>query len=1059
MIEKIIDYSARNRLLVLILVGLALAWSAYSIKKMPLDALPDLSDTQVILFTEWMGRSANLVEDQITYPIVSNFLSAPKVQTVRGLSMFGMSFVYIIFEDGTDIYWARSRVTESLSRVQAQLPAGVTPQMGPDATGVGWIYQYVLRDRNGKMNAQQLRSLQDWHLKYWLSSVPGVAEVASVGGFEKQYQIELNPERLSAFNVSVAEVGNAVRQSNADVGGRVIELAGHEYVVRGRGYISQGSDLENIVLKTTLDGVPIKIKDVGQVTIGANIRRGVADLNGEGDSVGGVVIMRNGENALAVIDKVKTKIASLESALPDGVEIVAVYDRSSLIKDAVRTLFSSLSEEILLVTLTIMVFLFHFRSALVAIVTLPIAILVSFIPMYYMGLTANIMSLAGIVIAVGDVVDAAVVMIENAHKKIELAGEKADRVELVIAAAKELGPSVFSSLIIIVVSFLPVFVLEAQEGKLFSPLAFTKTFSVLFGALLGITLVPALMVWFIKDNIRPEAINPVNRISQALYRPLLKWILKFRKTVISAVIVLSVLTLIPFQQLGSEFMPPLDEGSILFMPVTAPGIAIEQARQLLQQQDRIFKSFPEVQSVFGKAGRAETATDPAPLSMFETIIQLKPRDQWRSGMTLEKLIAEMDAAVKVPGLQNAFTMPIKARIDMLTTGIRTPIGVKVYGPDLQVITQLGEQLEAILKDVPGTRTAYAEREMGAYFLDFKPNRDMLARYGLRVEDALSAIEMAVGGMVIDNTIEGRERYSINIRYLREWRNDVEALKRILIPIPEAGASTNGSSMAGMENTTMPSGSAGQKIPLGMLGRFEFTQGPGMIKNEMGSLTGWVYIDIQGRDIGGYVQDAKKLASQKLTLPPGYYLQWTGQYEFLQRILERLQLVVPLTMALIAVLLYWNFKALPQTLIVMLSIPFAAIGAFWLMWLLDYNTSIAVWVGLIALLGIAAQTSTLMVVYLDEGFAKLPDPLKKMSAEEILEIVLNTATQRVRPVLMAVSLNILGLIPIMMSDEIGSDVAKRIAAPLWGGLVSLTTLTLLIIPAIYALWKIQQQRLK
>jgi Cu(I)/Ag(I) efflux system membrane protein CusA/SilA len=1056
MVSRIIEFCGRNRLVVLLLVGLLLAWSGWTIRQTPLDALPDLSDTQVIIFTEWMGRSPNLVEDQVTYPLVTTFLSAPKVKLVRGFTMFGMSFVYVIFEDGTDIYWARSRVLEYLSKLQGRLPEGVTPQMGPDATGVGWVFEYALVDDTGRHDLQELRSFQDWSLRYWLSSVPGVAEVASVGGYEKQYQIEVDPAKLQAFGLSVTAIAEAVPMSNGDVGGRVVEMAGHEYAIRGRGYVTRKEDLEEIVVGTDGRGTPVLLRDVARVQVGGNIRRGLVELDGQGEAVGGIVVMRYGENALDVIERVKQKLAETQPAFPEGVRVVTTYDRSELIGESIATLSENLVEEMIVVSLMILLFLFHIRSTLVAIITLPVAVALSFIPMYYMGLTANIMSLAGIIIAIGDVVDSAVIMVENAHKKLERDGGARPRVEVVVEAAREIGPSIFGSLLVIVVAFLPVFVLEAQEGRLFGPLAWTKTFSVLFGALLGITLVPVLMVYFVRGRIRPEGRNPVNRLSIAAYRPVLRLALKARWVTALGAIALVAATAVPFSRLGSEFMPPLDEGTLLFMPITTPGISIEEVKRLVQTQDRILGSFPEVRSVFGKAGRAETATDPAPLSMIETVVVLKPRSEWRPGMTRERLVAEMDEKLRMGGVQNAFTMPIKARIDMLTTGIRTPIGVKVFGKDLAEIAEIGEQLEATLQKVPGTRSVYAEREMGGFFVDFTPDRAAIARYGLRVMDVMAVVETAIGGLDLDTTVEGRERYRINVRYPRGLRNDIEKMRGVLVPIPamrgaSAPATAMGGPMGAASTAAGPLGGMAQ-VPLGQLGRIEATMGPPMIKNEMGSLAGWVYVDTDRSDIGGYVADAKAAVAREIELPSGYYLKWTGQYEFLERIQARMKVVIPITLLLIAIILYFNFRGVAQTLIVMLSVPFAAVGAVWLMYALGYNTSIAVWVGMIALLGIAAQTASIMVVYLDEGWTEWTVLGRIHSTGDLVRMAVEHGGSRVRPLLMAVGLNIMGLVPIMLSTGAGSDVAQRIAAPLWGGLVSLTLLTLFVIPAVYVIWR-------
>ena len=1069
-VERIIDASARNKFIVLIGTALALIWGVYAIKQTPLDALPDLSDTQVIIFTEWMGRSPNLVEDQVTYPLTTTFLAAPKVKLVRGFTMFGMSFVYVIFEDGTDIYWARSRVLEYLSKLQGRLPPGVTPQVGPDATGVGWVMEYALISHCEGAKAQscpdlqQLRSFQDWNLRYALSSVPGVAEVASLGGYERQYQIQIDPVKLQAFRLSMPQIAAAVRMSNGDVGGSVIELAGHEYAVRGRGYITKKEDIEQIVVATNEQGTPVLLRDIAKIQIGANARRGLAELDGHGEVAGGIVVMRYGENALDVINRVKAKIAEIKPGFPPGVELRLTYDRAPLIKASVRTLTSNLLMVMATVVLMIVLFLFHIRSTLVAAITLPIAVTLSFIPMYYMGLTVNIMSLAGIIIAVGDMVDSAVVLVENAHKKLEHEGSKRSRVDLVIEAARELGPPIFGSLLIITISFLPVFVLEAQEGRLFKPLAFTKSFSMAFASILAITLVPVLMVFFVRGKIRPELSNPINRICIGAYRPVIRFILRHRYASVFVMVALLGATVFPFRGLGSEFMPPLEEGSILFMPISVPGISIEEVKGILQKQDEALRRFPEVASVFGKAGRAESPTDPAPLSMIETVVVLKPRDEWRPGMTKEKLLAEMEATVNYPGIQNAWTMPIKARVDMLSTGIRTPIGIKVFGTDLKEIARIGEKLETILTPVPGTRSVYAEREMGGFFLDFIPDRPAIARYGLKLMDVMQMVETAIGGLVVDTTIEGRERYTINVRYPRELRDDLEKLRRVLVPVPGAaeGMEPQKSMAGGMSPSATPSGGGMSarvplQIPLGQLGRIEAAMGPPMIKSEAGSLTGWVYVDVVGRDIGGYVDDAKAAVARAMELPPGYFLKWTGQYEFLERIRARMKIVIPLTLFIVFIILYFNFRGVTQALMVMASVPFAAVGSVWLMWGARFNTSIAVWVGMIALLGVAAETASMMVVYLDEGFKEARDAGRLHTIKDLIDTAIRAATMRVRPLLMTVGMNIVGLVPVMIDTDIGSDVAKRIAAPLWGGLVSLTILTLGGIPVLYVIWRSFQLR--
>ncbi|MBM4383828.1 MAG: efflux RND transporter permease subunit [Deltaproteobacteria bacterium] len=1059
MLARWIELCARRRWLVVAAVVALAAWGVVSARNTPLDALPDLSDTQVIVFTEWMGRSPNLVEDQITYPIVSTFLAAPRVEVVRGFTMFGMSFVYVIFEEGTDLYWARSRVLEALVKLAGKLPPGVAPQLGPDATGVGWVFEYALVDESGTHDLQQLRSLQDWHVRYWLSSVPGVAEVASIGGYEKEYQVEIDPIRLQALGLSIAEIASAIRMSNGDVGGRVLELAQHEYAVRGRGYLQSREAIEQIVVATNAAGTPVQLGDIARVQIGGAIRRGFGELDGEGEAVGGIVVMRFGENALQVIERVKAKLTEMEPALPPGVRIVATYDRSELILGSVRTLGTNLAQVMAIVCLTIVVFLFHLRSALVPALMLPIAVALAFIPMSAMGLTTNIMSLAGIIIAIGDMVDAAVVLVENAHRRLAEAGPSADRVRVVIDSAKELGPPIFGSLLLIAVAFLPVFTLEAQEGRLFKPLAYTKTLAMAFAALLSVTLVPALMVWLVRGRIRSEAENPVARALAAAYRPVLRWCLVHRVGLVASVLLAIGLSAVPFARLGSEFMPPLYEGSVLFMPVSVPGISIEEAKRVVQEQDRRLRAIPEVARVFGKAGRAETATDPAPLSMIETVITLRPRDEWREGLSYEALIAEMDRAVATPGLQPAWTMPIKARVDMLTTGIRTPIGIKVFGGDLEEIARIAESLEQILRDVPGTRSVYAERELGGYFIDFVPDRDAIARYGLRVMDVLEVVETAIGGLDVDVTIEGRERYRINVRYPRELRDTPEDLARVLVPIPPqrgvgaADAAAPRAMSAGMGAGAMTKG-AGRtaQVRLGQLGTISATMGAPMIKNEGGLLTGWVYVDTTSRDLGGYVERAKRAVALQLALPTGYSLRWTGQYEFLARMQARMRIAVPLTVALILAILLVNFGGLPQALLVLFSLPCAALGSVWLLWALGFNTSVAVWVGLIGLLGIAAETASIMVIYLDEGFRSWQAQGRLHSTADLIEMAIESGTRRVRPLVMTVAMNIVGLVPVMLDTGIGSDVAKRIAAPLWGGLASLTLLTLAVIPALYVMWR-------
>jgi Cu(I)/Ag(I) efflux system membrane protein CusA/SilA len=1101
-IARIIDGSARHRGIVFALtLGLAI-WGMVSARRSQLDALPDLSDTQVIVATEWMGRNPKLIEDQVTYPITTTFLGAPKVKTVRGFTMFGMSFVYVVFEDGTDLYWARSRVVEYLARVRDRLPAGVTPQIGPDATSVGWIYQYALVDTTNKRSLQELRSFQDWYLRYWLQSVPGVAEVASVGGFEKEYQIQIDPDRMKARNVSVGQVAAAVRGANTEVGGRVIEMAQHEYALRGRGYVQSVEDLELAVVATDSRGTPIRIRDVADVTIGGNIRRGLVELDGRGEVVGGIVVMRTGENALDVINAVKAKLASLQSSLPPGVKVVPVYDRSQLITDSIWTLGTNLVQILLIVIAVIAVFLFHLRSSLVAAITLPVASASTFIAFYYLDVTINIMSLAGVILALGDMVDSACVLVENAHRKIEDAdreGRKVDRKELIIESARELGPSIFGALLVLTIAFLPVFALQGEEGRLFRPLAFAKTFSMAFASLFAVTLVPALMVTFLRGKIRPERKNPINRFFIAIYRPALRLCLRGRYLVIVLVLGLMAATAIPFNKLGSEFMPPLYEEDLLYMPITVPGISIAEAKRLLTWQDQQIKNVPEVAMVFGKAGRAESALDPAPLSMFETVVHLKPRDQWRPGMTVEKLIAELDAKTKLPGIQGAWTMPIKARIDMLSTGIRTPIGIKVFGPDLEQIAKIDADLERVLRTVPNTRSVYAERELGGFFIDVTPDREAIARYGLKVTDVLDVVESSIGGMDVAQTYEGRERYQINVRYPRELRDDIEKLRDVLVPIaplsptplptgtaaasPMQNAPTSmigggGGGMGGMGGGGTTSGGMGGTdaggasaspprasgseptaafVPLGQLARIEAVMGPPMIKSELGSLNGWVYVDISTSDVGGYVKTAKHHVNTQIKLPPGYYLKWTGQYELLERVRARMSWILPLTIAIVFAILYINFRGVAQSLIVMTGVPFAAVGAIWMLWAFGFNTSIAVWVGMIALLGVAAETASVMVVYLDEAWEAGRAAGTITTVPQLVEHSLEAATKRVRPLLMTVLANVFGLLPILFDDGVGADLAKRIALPMWGGLVSLTLLTLFVVPAVYVMWRSFQVR--
>jgi len=1031
MIEKIIEGSAKNKFLVFLMVLFLSAWGLWALKNTPLDAIPDLSDVQVIVYTPWMGRNPTIIEDQVTYPIVTTMISAPKVKSVRGFSDFGYSYIYIIFQDGTDIYWARSRVLEYLNQATARLPRGVTPTLGPDASGVGWVFQYALVDQTGKYDLAQLRSLQDWYLRYQVGSVEGVAEVASVGGFVRQYQVNLDPNKLAAYRLPVKSVIDAIRMSNSDVGGRSVELSGAEYMVRGRGYIKSIKDIEQVTVGAD-KGTPILVRDIASVTLGPDMRRGIAELNGQGETVGGIVVMRYGENALNLIDRVKQKIKEIEPALPPGVKIVSTYDRSDLILRSIATLKEKLIEESLIVSLVIIIFLFHVRSALVAIITLPIAIVLSFIAIYYLNLTSNIMSLGGIAIAIGAMVDAAIVMVENAHKRLEHweeSGRPGPRTEVVIDSAKEVGKPLFFSLLIITVSFLPIFTLEAQEGRLFQPLAFTKTFAMFFAAFLSITLAPVLMVLLIRGRIRPEINNPINRLLIALYLPVVRTVLRLRKTTIMLALIALLLTLPVFANLGSEFMPPLNEGMIFYMPTTLPGISVTQSARLLQLQDRMLKTFPEVQWVFGKAGRAETSTDPAPFSMGETTVMLKPESEWRPGMTWEKLVDEMDRKIRLPGVANAWTMPIKNRIDMLSTGIRTPVGIKIFGPDLKKIEEIGRELEKVLNSVPGTRSAFAERVTGGYYLDFDLNREEIARYGLMIEDIQMIIESAIGGESVTTTVEGRERYPVSVRYARELRDEPEKLKRILIPTPN-----------------------GAQVPLTQLADLRLVSGPAMIRDEDGQLAGYVLVDMAGRDIGSYVQEAKKKVAEQVKLPTGYTISWSGQYEYIERAKERLMYVVPLTLLIIFVLLYMNLQSVTKCGIVLLAIPFSMIGAIWFVYLLGYNLSVAVWVGIIALAGVDAETGVIMLLYLDQAFYKWRKEGRMRSMADLREAITEGAVKRIRPKMMTVMAILVGLLPIMWSQGAGADVMKRIAAPMIGGIISSFLLELMVYPAIYEVWR-------
>ncbi|MEE9614141.1 MAG: efflux RND transporter permease subunit [Thermodesulfobacteriota bacterium] len=1036
MIRKIIELSINNRFLVILFTLFIVAWGVVVLQKTPLDAIPDLSDVQVIIYTEYPGQAPQVVEDQVTYPLTTAMLSVPYAKVVRGYSFFGTSFVYIIFEDGTDMYWARSRVLEYLNFVSGRLPGGVTPSLGPDATGVGWVYEYALVDRTGAHDLADLRSIQDWYLRYELQTVPGVSEVASIGGFVKQYQVEVDPTKLIAYNIPLGKIKHAIMRSNNDVGGKLVEMAETEFMVRGLGYIKNIEDIKNIAVGVGPGGTPITIREIADVHIGPELRRGIVELDGEGEVAGGVVIMRYGENALTVIENVKKKLETLKRGLPEGVEIVPAYDRSILIHRAVDTLTEKLLEESLVVALICVLFLLHLRSAFVAIVTLPIGILISFIVMYYQGINANIMSLGGIAIAIGAMIVGAIVMIENAHKHIELARaegkggkEEKDHWRIVMDSAKEVGPAIFFSLLIITLSFMPVFTLEAQEGRLFSPLAFTKTYAMAASALLSITLVPVLMGYLVRGRILSETKNPVNRFFLFIYRPVVSTALRFKKSLILLCVLALALTAVPLKKLGSEFMPPLNEGDILYMPTTLPGISITKAKELLQQTDKILKTFPEVERVFGKIGRAETATDPAPLAMIETTVTLKPEEEWREGMTIDGLIEEMDRAIRFPGLTNTWTMPIKNRVDMLSTGIKTPVGIKVAGDDLPTLERLGIEIEAVVRDIPGTRSVYSERVVGGNYLDYEINRREAARYGLTVGDVQDIIKSAIGGMNVTTTVEGLERYPVNLRYGRELRDDITKLRRILVPTPR-----------------------GEQIPIAQVADIKIRKGPPGIKSENARLNAWVFIDIQDVDIGTYVKRAKKVVSEKIKIPAGYSLLWSGQYEYMERAKEKLKLVAPLTLVIIFLLLYFNFSNVAESLIVMLSLPFSLVGGVWLMYLLDYNLSVAVGVGFIALAGVSVELGVIMLVYLDLACEKRRSEGKLENTADLHEAVVEGAATRIRPIMMTMAATIGGLLPIMWGAGAGSQVMKRIAAPMVGGMVSATILTLIVIPVIYALWK-------
>ncbi len=1075
MINAIIEFSAKNRFIVFALVAVAVVAGVQSMRAVPLDAIPDLSDTQVIVYSRW-DRSPDILEDQVTYPIVTAMLGAPRVKAVRGFSDFGFSYVYIVFEEGTDIYWARSRTLEYLSGVLPRLPQGVRTELGPDATGVGWVFQYALVDTSGRHGLDELRSYQDWYLRYYLKAVAGVAEVAPLGGFVRQYQVQVDPNRLRTFNLPISTVIAAVRGGNNDVGGRLVEMTGAEYMVRGRGYAKSAADIGEIVLARNESGVPVRVRDVGDVTLGPDIRRGVADLDGTGDTVAGIVVMRQGENALDVIERVKAKLKDLEPSLPEGVKVVTVYDRSDLILRSIDNLKRTLLEELLIVSIIILIFLWHFPSAIIPIVTIPVAVLIAFIPMRLMGVSANIMSLGGIAIAVGAMVDAAIVVVEQTHKKLELwdrTGRKEDYHRVVVDAVKEVGGPSFFALLVIAVSFLPVLTLEAQEGRLFRPLAYTKNFSMIIAAVLAITLDPAMRLLFthmknfsfrprwlarvtnavLVGKIHSEESHPISRVLIRAYEPICAWSLRWKWLVLAGAVVLVAATVPVYQRLGSEFMPPLDEGTLLYMPSTLPGISVAEAQRLLQTQDRIIKRFPEVDRVLGKAGRAETSTDPAPFSMMETIIALKPHDQWRhtdtwysdwapewlkpplrhitsDRLSTDQLVQQMNEALKLPGTTNAWTMPIKARIDMLTTGVRTPVGIKIYGADIKAIERIGTEIESVLPAVYGTRSAFAERTSGGYFVDFNWKRDELARYGLSIDDAQMVVMSAIGGDTVTTTVEGRERYSVNVRYFRDYRSDVDRLSRVLVPAMDGR----------------------MQVPVSQLADVKVVSGPSMLRNENGMLTGYVYVDVAGRDIGGYVAEAKRVVSEKVQLPTGYSLVWSGQYEAMQRVRERLKVVVPVTLFLVLMLLYLNTRSLAKTAIIVLAVPFSAIGAIWLLYLLGYNMSIGVWVGLIALLGVDAETGVFMLLYLDLAYDEAKRDGRLRSLRDLQQAVLHGAVKRIRPKFMTVATMFMGLVPIMWSVGAGADVMKRIAAPMIGGIFTSFILELVVYPAIYEIWK-------
>jgi Cu(I)/Ag(I) efflux system membrane protein CusA/SilA len=1103
MINKLIELCAHNKFIVFLFIGMATLWGIYSIKNITLDAIPDLSDTQVIIFSRW-DRSPDIMEDQVTYPIVSALLGVPKVKDIRGFSDFGFSYVYIIFEDGTDIYWARSRTLEYLSNILPRLPKGVNVELARDETAIGWVFQYALVDKTGKNDLAQLRTFQDWYLRYALQAIPGVAEIAPIGGFVKQYQVHIDPNKLVAYNIPIDRVISAVRAGNNDVGGRLVEFTGLEYMVRGRGYVKNVSDVEDIVVGTSkAGGIPILIKDLGVVTLGPDIRRGIADLNGEGEVVGGIVIMRFGENALSVIERVRAKLEEMKPSLPPGVEIVTTYDRGGLIERSIETLKDTLIEELTIVSIVIMIFLWHIPSALVPIITIPITIILAFIPMHLMGLTANIMSLGGIAIAIGAMVDAAIVVVEQTHKKLEhwdAGGRPGNYKDVVIGAVKEVGGPSFFALLVIAVSFRPVFTLTGQEGRLFKPLAFTKNFSMAIAAILAITLDPAIRLLFthmdpykfkpkflcrivntlLVGKIHSEEKHPISRPLMKIYHPLCELVLRFKWVTVIVALLIVIVTIPIFEKLGSEFMPPLYEGDLLYMPMTLPGISVTEAQRLLQIQDKVLRKFPEVHHVFGKAGRAETATDPAPFSMMETVILLKPQSEWpkvprwysaRAPEWLQKILRRfwpdhktpeeliygpggLNETMNFPGVTNSWTMPIKARIDMLSTGVRTPIGIKIMGDDLEKVQQLGQHIEMVIKDVPYTKSVFAERTAGGYFLDFTLKRKELARYGLTIDQANDIVMSAIGGENVTTTIEGRERYPVNVRYFRELRDDVEKLKRVFVPTSPGGANPGGGMGGSMGGSPGGGISRVAHIPLEQLADISLKTGPAMIRDENGRLSGYVFIDFDTskRDIGSYVADAKKAIAANVQLPPGYQLIWSGQFEYMEAAKARLMVVVPITIFLVFLLLYFNTLSITKTIIIFLAVPFSAVGAIWFLYLLGYNTSIAVWVGLIALMGVDAETGMLMLLYLDLAYHEAEAKGRMRNWDDLREAIVEGAVKRLRPKVMTVGVMFMGLIPIMWATGAGADTMKRIAAPMIGGIFTSFIMELGVYPAIYAIWK-------